>query len=77
MSSPAETTDLQPGRVPRAVTTLALLGVVVGAAATAVGLRADPAGAWRGLFINFLFWGSLAQGAVVGWNLLMVVVGLV
>jgi len=65
MSGPLETTDLQPRRVARAVTIMALLGVAVGAAATAVGLRTDPAGAWRGLFINFLFWGSLAQGAVV------------
>jgi hypothetical protein len=44
---------------------LALLGIASGAVAFGVGLRVSPAATWRGLFVNFLFWISLAQGAVM------------
>ncbi|MFB3881551.1 MAG: hypothetical protein ACE149_09820 [Armatimonadota bacterium] len=55
-----------PRPVPSWVRVLAWLGVAVGAVALAVGLRSsDPAPAWRALLVNFLFWVSLGQGALV------------
>jgi hypothetical protein len=55
---------------PAWVSPLAWLAVVVGAIAFAVGVRAaDPAPAWRALLVNFLFWVSLAQGALI-WSVI-------
>jgi len=53
-----------PRPVPTWVYSLAALGIAVGALAFVTGLRTDPAATWRALFINFLFWTSLACGAV-------------
>ncbi len=60
---PTEERTLRP--LPRGVLPAAGLAVAVGAAAFVVQLLADPAAAWRGLLVNFLFWMCLAQGAVV------------
>ncbi|MFQ5883337.1 MAG: hypothetical protein ACE5I9_12870, partial [Candidatus Methylomirabilales bacterium] len=46
--------------------TRTLVGLLaVGVLAFLVGLRVDPARAWQIYLVNFLFWGPLAQGAVV------------
>lgn len=39
--------------------------VVLGATTFLIGLVRDPARAWQIYLVNFLFWGALAQGAVV------------
>lgn len=49
---------------PRLVRTLGAL-TAVGVAAFLAGLLLDPGRAWQIYLVNFLFWGALAQGAVV------------
>jgi hypothetical protein len=50
--------------VPTWVYALATLGLAVAVLAFATGLGAEPAATWRALYINLLFWISLACGAV-------------
>lgn len=53
-------------RTPGWVSSLAGLGIAVGLVSFIIGAMArNPAPAWRALLINFLFWTSLAQGAVM------------
>lgn len=50
---------------------LAVVGVAVGLVSfIAMALSANPAPVWRALLVNFLLWGSLAQGAVV-WSAIL------
>jgi len=53
-------------RVPGWVSSVAGLGVAVGLVSFILGaMSRNPAPTWRALLINFLFWTSLAQGAVM------------
>ncbi len=65
MSSLSSPSEIPPRRVPAWVLLLAALGVGIGALAFGLGLAAAPAQAWRGLYVNFVFWTALAQGAVI------------
>lgn len=52
-------------RVPGIVKTIALALLVIGGIAVAAAFVADPARGWRAYLFNWLFWTSVAQGAVI------------
>ncbi len=63
---PAATSHAPPRVAPAWIYLLAWLAIAVGAISFASAVRmADPAPAWRALLVNFLFWVSVAQGAVI------------
>lgn len=51
--------------IPWGVTIAFVLLLVFGGIVFLTGLRQDPVRAWQSYLVNFLFWGGLAQGAVV------------
>src|SRR5262249_16165344 len=54
-----------PGRLPGSLVALCVALMAAGAAAFALGLSSDPATAWRAFHVNFLYFGNIAQAAVV------------
>lgn len=52
-------------RVPRKLVGLFAGLVIAGTLLFLLGLRVDPLRSWQSYLVNFLFWGGLAQGAVV------------
>jgi hypothetical protein len=54
-----------PRELPGALVAVCVALMLAGAAAFALGLSTDPASAWRAFHVNFLYFGNIAQAAVV------------
>jgi len=54
-----------PRELPGALVAVCIALMLVGAACFALGLSSDPATAWRAFHVNFLYFGNIAQAAVV------------
>ena len=61
MSSPS-VYRANPRPLPGALLGLCGLLIAIGAVSFAVGLRSDPATAWRAYHVNFLYFAGLSQG---------------
>ena len=62
-----------PGELPRALVGVCGLLIAVGAAAFAFGIASDPATTWRAFHVNFLYFGTLSQAAIVLASALVIV----
>ncbi len=65
--TPADVTvgQVSPRPIPTALLGACVALVAVGVVAFFVGLAADPNTAWLAFHVNYLYWGALAQGALV------------
>jgi hypothetical protein len=57
--------EVNPRGIPGAALGVCVVLILIGAAAFAMGLASDPATAWRAFHVNYLYFGALAQGAIV------------
>ena len=62
-----------PLELPRALVGVCAVLIAAGAAAFALGLASDPATTWRAFHVNFLYFGTMSQAAIVLASALVIV----